>query len=134
FLKSYLNVYSFDDFSAGIRGIVNALCDLLATSDFSFGQKLQRIFQDIDEKRRECEDRMDFLSQDVCLAFLDGIENLLEDVEKDSSDKFSCAITLRRPPPNALDRRYPLFEANRIMRVKVPLVNEGPGVAYDVTA
>jgi hypothetical protein len=134
FLKAYLNLYGFSDFSNSVRSVLNAICGLLEISDATFGQKLLDLFEQVDAEVGAIEARQDFLVFDAWLPFLRSARAILEQIEGEASERFSCVLRPRRAAPHVVERRYPLHEANRVVRVKVPLVNDGPGVAIDTTA
>lgn len=134
FLNAYLNIYDFSRFANSVRRVLNAVCELLETSDVTFGQKLHDLFQFVDAEIEIVTQRHDFLATDAWLPFLSHAREVLRGVESEATERFRCAIRPRRAPPQVVERRYPLHQANRVVRVKLPLVNDGPGAAVDTTA
>jgi hypothetical protein len=134
FLKAYLNSYGFSNISNAIRGVLNGVHDLLSIADLSFGRKLQDLFDQLESELRQASLRHDFLAQDYFVPFLTQASEVLTRIDKESSGRFKCSLRPRRGSQNVIEKRYPLHEPNRIIRVKVPLVNEGPGIGVNTTA
>jgi hypothetical protein len=134
FLKAYLNTYGFPAMANSVRSILNALCDLLETTDATFGQKLLQLIEEVDAESRTVGERSDFLALDAWRPFLNTSRKVLAQIDRESLDRFKCNLRPRRTLPYVVERRYPLHEPNRIVRVKIPLINDGPGVAIDTTA
>jgi len=132
-LKAYLNPYDYPQFTNLVREIVNALEELLQTSDSSFSQKLPAAAQLIQNAIDKAETKADFLSSSL-LNFLTTAKEALANIERSSTERFKCVLQPRRSSPYTLERRYPLQERNRVVRLKVPIVNSGPGVANDCSA
>ncbi|MFJ7437001.1 hypothetical protein ACIQW5_05015 [Methylorubrum thiocyanatum] len=134
FLNSYLNLYGFIDFSNSVRGIMNATCEMLETTDANFGQNLQGLFERVDNDIRDNQGRQDFLAITAWLPFLRSARAVLVQIESEASERFRCILRPRRAAPYVIECNYPLHEANRVVRVKIPLVNDGPGLAIDTNA
>ncbi|MGH6818310.1 MAG: hypothetical protein ACREC1_06005 [Methylovirgula sp.] len=117
FLKSYLNNYDFVGLSSVVRAVVNDVCDLLETSDATFGPKLQHLMEKVQTEIRGAETRFDFLAARAFLPFLRTALDVVNQIEKQSSDRFKCALRSRRNPPKVVERRYRLHEPNQIVRV-----------------
>ena len=133
FLNAYLNPYGFVDFSNVVREVLNSTNELLSFRRY-VREKLHDLFEVVDAALRNAEKRYGFLALEGLNPFLDTAQVVLDRIESDSSERFKCSLRLRRPMPYAVERRYPLLEANRIVRVKLPLVNDGPGTAIETTA
>jgi AAA+ ATPase superfamily predicted ATPase len=132
FLKAYLNNYDFAEISNIIRSLVNGICELLETNDLTFGPKLHQLIE-LAQTEISCADkRTDFFTQRAYLPFLFSAKAILGEIERQSSDRFNCNIRPRRSPPNVVERRYRLYQPNHIVRVNIPIVNDGPGIASDV--
>jgi hypothetical protein len=76
----------------------------------------------------------DFLALQAVIPFLQTARDALVRIDTESSDRFKCVLRPRRISPNIIERRFPLHEQNRVLRIKIPLINDGPGVAVDTTA
>jgi hypothetical protein len=132
--KAYFNNYGFSETSAAIRSICTALHDLQETRDASFGKKLQTAFELIDREIGGWEARTDCFAAGTYLPFLRGANALLRKIDHDANDRMECEIEPRRRGAQLVERRYRLHEADRDVRVQIPLANSGPGIAADITA
>ena len=132
FLKAYLNNYDYAEISNIIRVLVNGVCELLETTDLTFGPKLHQLTELTKTEAANADTRFDFFTQQAYLPFVQATTAILNEIERQSSDRFNCNIRPRRNPPNVVERRYRLYEPNQIVRVNIPLVNDGPGIASDV--
>lgn len=133
FLKAYLNSYEFQDTSVAIRSILNGISELMEISDIKFGPRLHQLMDQVRDEVELVETRSDFLARSAYLPFLKTASEVLSLIDRQSSDRFKCVLRPRRTPPNVVERKYRLDVANQIVRVNIPLVNDGPGIAEDVT-
>jgi hypothetical protein len=132
FLKAYLNNYNFAETSNTIRTLVNGTHELLETTDLTFGPKLHQLIELTQTEIGLAQTRWDFFTRQAYLPFLSSTISILIEIERQSSDRFTCNVRPRRNPPNVVERRYRLHEPNQIVRINIPLVNDGPGIASDV--
>ncbi len=133
-LKSYLNNYGFTNISTKIRNIMNWVEELLDLRDFTFGQKFHQLILYTNSETETVKGRYDFFSRRAYIPFLQTVQEVIKQIDTHSFDRFKCSLKPRRSAPNVVERRYKLHEANYIVRVNIPLINEGPGIAEDVTA
>jgi hypothetical protein len=133
FLKSYLNNYEFACLANVVRSVMSGICELLETADATFGPKLQQLTGLVQTELKSVEARKDFVARYAYHPFLLAALEVLSQIDKQSSDRFKCILRPRRSAPNVVERRFRLHEPNKIVRVNIPLVNEGPGIAADVT-
>lgn len=99
----------------------------------TLGEDVDACQREIASVRQIATDRPSFLTTDHLLPFLEhaqrGVDSMLSGVRA----KFRC--TLERATAGVeLQKHYPLHEADRQLRVVVPMRNPGPGTAIGVTA
>jgi hypothetical protein len=133
-LKSYFNNYEFGELSAHIKSVCNSICELQNLRDATFGQKFQDILELLEQELIACKDKCDFFVHETYLPFLRNAQAILTKIDKDSTGRLECEIGPKRPGPYYVERRYRLHQADRDVRLKIPLVNYGPGFAIDTTA
>jgi hypothetical protein len=134
FMKAYLSNYEFDRFSNSVRNIANDIVILKEITDATFGVKLQHVIDEVNSELSNTDIRNDFLAKQFYLPFLRTASSVLVQIDKQSSDRFKCFLHPRRPIPNVSERRFQLHKPNEVIRVNIPIVYDGPGVATDVTA
>lgn len=132
-LKSYLAPYGFSEFAIEVRHVYSEVSALLDTSDTDFGLRLSSAIEHLDKATLAAYERSDFMARDTIVPFFVTASAVLSQIEAESSDRFRCTIRPKRQPPSVVERKFPLHESNRLSRVTIPLLNEGPGVAIDVT-
>jgi hypothetical protein len=132
--KAYFNNYGFSETSSTVRSICTALYDLQETRDASFGKKLQAASELIAREIGGWEARTDCFATGTYLPFLRGANALLRKIDDDANDRMECELEPRRRGGQLVERRYRLHEADRDIRVQIPLMNSGPGIAAETTA
>ncbi|MER9751329.1 ATP-binding protein [Mesorhizobium sp. M0140] len=133
-LKAYLNPYGLAEVSNALREVQNSICQLLDVTGANFGQKLQEIVDTFEREKLNCGGRSNFLYNDVFAKFLDIVQSVISNIDRDSVGRFACVIRPKKATPQLLERRYPLHEPDRLVRVKIPIVNDGPGIAVETVA
>jgi len=131
-LKSYLNGYDYSQRAEEIRHIYNEVCDLVGDVDIGFVRKLTNITEHVAKLLAEAGTQGDFVARLAYVPFLETAQEVINEIESESAERFKCTIRPRRLPPHVVERRFPLHESNRILRVSIPLMNEGPGTAVNV--
>ena len=121
------------------------LDEVRITAETIFGQ-LEKVLElrttllvDVEEcgkslKKAQFETRSEasFLFREHLLPFVDACEVNLESFVQSLRGQFASTISLAIDSGIELQKRYPLHEAEREIRVAVPLRNSGPGTATDV--
>lgn len=130
-LKSYLHPYSFAERSALIRDIQTSVEELLECKDATFTIKMEQCEQKLTNAEEASAGNRDLFSRLGFHPYLANARAVLSDIRAQSVNRFRCAIRPGRPAPNVIERRFPLHEANRILRATIPFVNDGPGLALD---
>ena len=73
-----------------------------------------------------------FLTQDFLAPFVETFQTVLKRFVELLRGRFSAEISWGGGPRRELQKRYPLHELERKIRIVVPLRNAGPGMATDV--
>lgn len=130
-LKSYLAPYRFADRAALIRETYNDIAELVSCRDATFILKLEACEQKLEEAQKASASYRDLFSVKGFGPFVTSAKAVVAEIRDVSVERLRCSVKPRRPSPNVIERRFPLHESNRIFRVNLPLVNEGPGLALD---
>lgn len=134
FLRAYLNPYEFELFGNIVRNVMNSVAELLESSDISFAEHLSATIDIVESASAPLPERGDFFFREVAQPFLARARAVLNRIEEHSRERFACNLCPRRQSPYTLERRYPLHEPNRIVRIKIPISNSGPGTAINTSA
>lgn len=89
--------------------------------------------QAIAEQQRYCEAHPNFLTKRYFATYLAIIDAALEKFLASVQGRFKAQLEPRLSDNGILQKRYPLREAGRRIRLSIPLRNLGPGVASNVT-
>jgi hypothetical protein len=131
-VSAYLSPYEGQRIHATLSHVFNELQNLAALNDASFISRLELVQQHIESEIAWCDLFPTFLSQDYYRPVLVTFKVVLLGMGSEAKDRFVCKITTKRPCPNAAEKRYPLHDADRMVRIIVPMRNEGPGIAGDM--
>jgi hypothetical protein len=131
-LKSYLSPYEFSSFSRDVKETFSEIKDINQLSDGSFANRFDESIASIEGRIGTYEARADFLARDFAVPFLKISLQVLRAISTTETERFKCNLRPKLLPSGALERRYPLHEDDRVIRVRLPLTNDGPGSAVSV--
>jgi len=130
--SAYLQPFEWTNLRSKILHICDQLSELGACRDSSYKSRF-------DEVSESCQDLAalarapTFLNKEYVAPFAASVAEALHVLKSDSVNTFPCTIESRRKPPLIAEKRYPLHQVNKMLTITVPMVNNGPGVAVDVT-
>lgn len=134
--KSILAPYDFVEFSSAVKEVLNSTKNLLETDSDRFSECYRDLRESIRRHAGVYTDRLDPLSAGVAAPFFSAAGQAIKDLGEESTEKFACNMRLWRRAGSvssaAVERRFPLHDPERVVRIKIPLTNDGPGSAVDV--
>lgn len=133
-IKSYLQNVDFIRVGTSIKTITDAVAQLNDLKDATFGPLLLEVRKQVTEELAYCEETPNFLTQDIFGKFLNSVSSALTALDEDSKGRFECVLELKTLGNGILAKRMPLHEVGRELKLTIPLVNRGPGIAIDVVA
>lgn len=133
-VKAYLSPYGLSAINQTVHATFASLEALLQTRNYEFPSLLASTQAQITKDFEKTKEDPSFFARNFASHFFLAAERLCVALDIDSRGKFKSTITAARDASQLLEKRYPLHEAGRTVQVSVPLGNEGPGVATDVTA
>ncbi len=134
--KVVLSIYDFVEISSAIKEILNGAKSLTEADTGRFSEVYRDLSAIVHQYASTYSTRPDPLCDQVFKPFLVASSKSIRDLGEDSTEKFACKIRMRQrsgaSSPAIVERRFPLHDPQRVVRVKLPLANDGPGSAVDV--
>lgn len=128
-VKSYLAPYEFTRIRGSIEAILMQVVDFSATMDATFNRRLKELLELLSDELVYCDSFITFIIKDYYRPFVEAIDRVVRDEAVRSKKKFVCEIKGRKGHNFKLDKKYPLHHENEIIRLFIPLLNSGPGIA-----
>ncbi len=130
--KSYLSPFGFTACHSSVSSLLKRVDDLFQYQNQELQTGMQRLLEGIADELTQYEGVTTVIAQDFMLPFLRRAGSIAK-VEQDAmAQQFTCSIAVPKSPYE-LEKRYPLHVAGSLIQLDIPIVNEGPGVAEDVT-
>jgi hypothetical protein len=129
---AYLSPFGWTVLRTKVIHICEQIAGLVACSDVSYKSR----FDQVSESCRELAGTTqlpNFLNTEYIAPFVSRVESALQTLKSGATDQFACTLETRRRQPDIAEKRYPLHRAGEMLTITVPMTNEGPGVAVDVT-
>lgn len=133
-VAAYFGMFGQKRMQSTLLNILGKLEHLVNIADASFASELQSLKQQVDEEQKWADRSPTCLVTDYYSPYLSAMASALVRLEDDAKDRFACNLTPKRTGLDIAEKRYPLHDAERIVSVKVMLVNSGPGTAIDALA
>jgi hypothetical protein len=131
-IETYFGASSVRDLLGGVQRVFEALSDLRQQEDAAFHAKLRMAEEAVAYLRASLQGRSDEVT-DAVASFLTAANNIVAQLVQDTAPLLVSEIRTARPEPRVAAKRYQLHEEGKELKVLIPLVNQGPGWAYDVT-
>jgi hypothetical protein len=100
--------------------------------DEYFGITLEDQLTFITSEIDYCKTNTTFFNNKLYFPFLSKSRELLEVIIENSKKRFECDITPQKS--KIVEKRYPLNESGRVLKIAIFLTNKGPGMALNVEA
>ena len=129
-LKDYLRSFGLDEVHSNLENVLGRLSRV--------AQMEETLLDDVESCQSAIRDATEnsgrlgtFLARNCLSPFLQNVDGVLQEFLEQMRGRFSANISLAFDGEQ-LKKRYPLHEANRRIRISVPLRNSGSGRAIDV--
>src|SRR6185312_7123560 len=80
-----------------------------------------------------CDERQTFLTTQIARPFFVAAKEALDRFARSAKGRLIANIRPRLPSTEILSKRYPLQSVGREIRIAIPLRNDGPGKALNVS-
>jgi hypothetical protein len=131
-VKSYLSLFDFQRIRGSINSVLMQVAELSRASGYNFMNKLKDLSDFLAEEREYCEHSPTFITQDYYIKFLDIVQVAVDCVANKAKSRFICEIRSRKGASFTMEKNYPLHVESAQIRLQLPLINDGPGIADQV--
>jgi hypothetical protein len=131
---AYLQPYGQQRVKAALTKILSEADVIANCRDHSFGVKVSSLQSYLGAEEQWASDNPNFFTSFFYKAALNTISFALAATASAAVSRFVCNIVAIGSGRDIADKHYPLHEVERIVRVAIPLRNEGPGVAANCRA
>ncbi len=131
-ISAYLGPWDIKRLRTAFTFIYSELQASASLTDATFITRVLALQAFVEGELKWCDQFPTFLSRDYFRPALESFEIALNHIASAAKDRFVCQISTKRPCPAAAEKRYPLHEVGRMVRMIIPMRNEGPGVAVDL--
>lgn len=130
--QSYLQPFGFLLFSTKVESITSQIEQLISCNDARYKNLFDQLSEEVRELDSLCDEYYSFFSQKIIKFFVISLQTAISQLGSTASDRFHCELTLLRKSIKAAEKRYPLHEVDRYVTFKIPMTNNGPGIAVGV--
>jgi hypothetical protein len=131
-IETYFGAPSVRELLGGVQHVFETLSDLRKEEDAEFHAKLRTAEEAVAHLTDLLQGRSGAVV-DAVASFLTAASHVVSQLVQDTAPMLVSKIGTVRPEPRVAAKRYQLHEEGRELSVLIPLVNKGPGWAYDVT-
>ncbi len=107
---------------------------LLEIKDEQFGIQLNELKDLVAEKIKHSKELYGELLNFFYVPFLNTFSVALKKLDEDSNKILDCTLRPAKSSTYKAEKKYPLYEVEREIKITIPLINGGPGIAYNVTS
>lgn len=130
-IKAYCHPFSVARVRTGYELICNKL-QSIRTSKSVEASDITDFRNSIDEQKRFCREVNNFLTKNVFSRFIEAADGAIAVYLEKVRGQFLAPLSFAVPANGSLQKRYPLHEEGRPLRIAIPLRNGGRGVASNV--
>jgi len=131
--KSFLVEYDIVKYIHEIDTIFSFLSDMADCRDYTLPDKINALRSLLQIATSESSESASFFTDLYYLPFLRGCGVAVASLESTVLERLSCDIECGVSLSRTLEKRYPLSEPGRQIRIIVPFRNKGPGTAYGLS-
>ena len=131
-VENYFGSSEVRELLSDVQRVFEALSYLRQIEDAAFHGRLREAEEAVEQLKARLEGRNEQLQKAVAV-FSSAAELIVSQIVKETAPRLSSEIATVRPEPRVAAKRYQLHEEGRELNIVLPLVNRGPGWAYDLT-
>ncbi|HAT3051680.1 TPA: ATP-binding protein [Serratia marcescens] len=130
--QSYLEVYNFIPIRSKIEALIEAVESHLSSEGADYKTSLEELERIVSELSFLLDESKSFFTKKYATPLLTKIKNEVDSIRENSSEMSGAVIELKRQPPNSAEKRYPLHQKDKELKIIIPFINKGPSTALDV--
>ena len=130
--KDYLAAFGYSSVQQLVESLLSQVDSVIQASGYELQTTMQQLVEDIPIQLEGCEKTGTFVHLQYAVPFLKRVDKCAAALKDRLAANFACQITV---PAAALraEKRYPLHLDGSEIEISIPLNNDGPGVAQNVT-
>lgn len=130
--QSYLEIFNFIPIRSKIEALIEAIDSHLSSEGADYKTSLEELEKILSELSVLLgESRFFFTIKYVDPLFI-KIKTEVDGIRNNASEMSGAVIELKRQPPRSAEKKYPLHQKNKELKIIVPFINKGPSTALDV--
>ncbi|EAP0001014.1 ATP-binding protein [Salmonella enterica] len=130
--QAYLQPFNFITIRAKIESLMEAIETHLSSTGADYKTSLDELERIITETDITIQSSTSFFTKKYATPLLSVIKDTVEAIKDTASEMLCSSIELQRKPPKSAEKKYPLHQVDRLIKIIIPFVNKGPGTAVDV--
>ena len=130
--KSYLGAFGYNSVLQLVESLLAQVETVVQAQGHELLSKMQQLIEDIPDHKEHCVKTGTFVTSAYILPFLNRLETAATIMQDHLASTFECRISV----PDAAqttEKRFPLHLVGSSIEIFVPLNNEGPRIAQNVT-
>jgi orotate phosphoribosyltransferase-like protein len=131
FTKRYLRPYRGADVTEVIDALIGKV-ERIRRMESTLAEDVDACHREIATQLEKAAEHPSFLLTDHLVPFLNRVREVVDDLLAGARGRFRTTIELATSGPDQ-QKRHPLHEVDRTLRINVPMRVSGPGDALDVT-
>ena len=131
--KGYLGTFGYNTVLEAIRSLLGQVDAVFQSRGHERQTTIQQILEDIPIQIENCEQIHTFVAADFAIPFLNRLHSSALTMKDRMAADFACHIRLSETGLKG-EKGYPLHQVGSTIKVSVPMINTGPGVAQNVTS
>ena len=130
--KDYLGAFGYNSVQQLVESLLSQVDSVVQVSGHELQTTMQQLVEDIPIQLESCASNGTFVITQYVAPFLERLNESAIAMKDRLAADFACHISI---PDTALEteKRYPLHLVGSAIEISVPLNNDGPGLAQNVT-
>lgn len=130
--QSYLEVFNFIPIRSKIEALIEAIDSHLSSEGADYKTSLEELERIVSELSVLLDESKSFFTKKYAIPLLLKIKHEVSSIRNNSSEMSGATIELKSQPPKSAEKRYPLHQKNKELKIIIPFINKGPSTALDV--
>ncbi len=133
-VKSYFSYYDYARIRTSVEAVLTQVLEFSQTTNNTFARRLKSLRDLISDEITYCNANPTIVTKKYFEPFLKSIDVVAQSEAEKAYEQFKCEIKSRKGIEFTLDKKYPLHKTGEEIRLVIPVVNTGPGIAEAVIA
>ncbi|CQJ65041.1 TPA: ATP-binding protein [Yersinia enterocolitica] len=130
--QSYLEVFNFIPIRSKIEALIEAIDSHLSSEGADYKTSLEELEKIINELSVLLDVSRSFFTIKYAEPLFCKIKKEVDGIRNNASEMSGAVIELQRQPPKSAEKKYPLHQKDKELKIIIPFINKGPSTALDV--